>query len=141
MKVTEISKFTCSVYKFVAPLVLDALKDNHVDYYILQRARSVIATNKRKGFFNGDIAELEVETYHFYTDPKDEKAVYDSIVAKAGLNQEGRGSLCVDLWFLSRFFFFFWFFWLHIINFCINDLWFSFLLFGFFFFFFRFKLC
>ena len=96
MKVTEISKFTCSVYKFVAPLVLDALKDNHVNYHILQRARSVIATNKRRGFFNGDIAELEVETYHFYTDPKDEKAVYDSIVAKAGLNQEGRGSLCVE---------------------------------------------
>lgn len=96
MKATNISKFTCSVYKFVSGKVWDTLKECGIEDCIIQRSRSVIATNKRKGLFDGDIAELEIETYHFYTAPEEEEKVYSTIINNAGLNQEGRGSIFVE---------------------------------------------
>lgn len=95
MRVRNISKFSCGVYKFVSPLIVEALKKFGIENYIVQQAKSVVAIDK-KGLFGKDSAENILDNFHFYCSSGDEAQLFDFITNYASLSQEGRGSLFVE---------------------------------------------
>jgi len=100
MKITKISKFTCSVYKPVSPKVVETLKECGVNSFITQRSSSIVSTDRHWFFNRKGVAENILETFHFYVPAEDEKRVFDTIVSSAELSQEGRGSLFSEPAFL-----------------------------------------
>lgn len=95
MKTSEIAKFTVNVYKFVSPLILEAMKKSEIKEYYFQQSRSIVSVEKKNFLFSSKISSMEniMDTYHFYTTPEKEYEIYNSMVQIAGLNQEGRGSI------------------------------------------------
>lgn len=97
MIATNISKFTCSVYRFVSPLVPETLKKCSIDEYFLQPAKALVSVDKKRFLLSGSgYMENIMDTYHFSCGPEKEVAVFEQMVKDLSLDQEGRGSLYVE---------------------------------------------
>ncbi|MGI6394256.1 MAG: hypothetical protein ACOX2F_05945 [bacterium] len=97
MRTANISKFTCSVYRFISPLVGEALKKCNIDEYLHQPSRAVISIEKKRLLFSKrQYLENIMDTYHFSCEPEREEEVFNKMVSELSLNLEGRGSLYVE---------------------------------------------
>jgi hypothetical protein len=98
MKVKTLSKFTCSVYSFVSPMVLETIKKHSINEYSIQQARSIVSVEKEGGIFPFGRGYIEnmVDTYHFFSTPEEESDLFNNFVKDLDLNQEGKGSIYVE---------------------------------------------
>mgnify|MGYP001159359261 FL=1 len=97
MIVRNISKFTCSVYRFVSPLVAETLKRCSIDEYFLQPAKALVSVDRRRFLLSGGgYMENIMDTYHFSCETEREVSVFEQIVKNLSLDQEGRGSIYVE---------------------------------------------
>ncbi|HPM47943.1 MAG TPA: hypothetical protein PL056_12805 [bacterium] len=97
MIVRNISKFTCSVYRFVSPLVAETLKRCSIDEYFLQPAKALVSVDRRRFLLSGGgYMENIMDTYHFSCETEREVYVFEQIVKDLSLDQEGRGSIYVE---------------------------------------------
>lgn len=93
----NVSKFTCSVYRFVSPLIPETLKKCSINEYYLQPAKALVFVEKKRFLLSGSgYLENIMDTYHFVCDPEKEKDVFEQIVKDLSLDQEGRGSVYVE---------------------------------------------
>lgn len=97
MNARNVSKFTCSVYRFVSPLVPETLKKCSISEYYLQSAKALVSVEKKRFLLSGSgYMENNMDTYHFVCDPEKEQNVFEQIVKDLSLDQEGRGSVYVE---------------------------------------------
>lgn len=95
MKVTNVSKFTLAVYKFVTPAVLQALEQAGISDYIFQQGKGV-SLSEAHWFFGNQVVENSLDTFHFICQPEREEQLFNELRQATGINQEGRGSIFVE---------------------------------------------
>lgn len=97
MRVKNISKFTCSVYRFASNAVAETLKHCSIEEYSLQQARALVSVDRKRFLFSGSgYMENILDTYHFSCDPEKENEIFEKLVKNLSLDQEGRGTLFVE---------------------------------------------